>query len=98
MHPVAGLPILAAVLWLVYQFVGVFGAGICVDWIESGLFGRWVNPLAVRAVRNWVPTELLQDFLVGPYGLVTMALTYAIAIVLPIVGTFFIASRTASSG
>lgn len=90
-HPLAGLPILVGVLWLVYQFVGVFGAGICVDWIESGLFGGWVNPLAVRAVRAWVPTEMLQDFLVGPYGLITMALTYAIAIVLPIVGTFFIA-------
>ncbi|MDH7499756.1 MAG: nucleoside recognition domain-containing protein, partial [candidate division NC10 bacterium] len=29
-------------------------------------------------------------FLVGPYGLITMALTYAVAIVLPIVGTFFL--------
>jgi ferrous iron transport protein B len=34
--------------------------------------------------------RFLHDFLVGPYGLVTMALSYALAIVLPIVGTFFI--------
>jgi ferrous iron transport protein B len=34
--------------------------------------------------------RLVHDLLVGPYGVVTMALTYAIAIVLPVVVTFFI--------
>jgi ferrous iron transport protein B len=33
----------------------------------------------------------IQELLIGDYGLITMALTYAIAIVLPIVGFFFIA-------
>ena len=32
---------------------------------------------------------MLTRFLVGPYGLVTMGMTYAIAIVLPVVATFF---------
>src|SRR5205814_10021159 len=31
----------------------------------------------------------VHDLLVGPYGVVTMAITYAIAIVLPVVITFF---------
>lgn len=34
--------------------------------------------------------RFFHDLLVGPYGVITMALTYAIAIVLPVVGTFFI--------
>jgi ferrous iron transport protein B len=34
--------------------------------------------------------RFLHDFLVGPYGLVTMALTYAFAIVFPIVTMFFL--------
>jgi ferrous iron transport protein B len=34
--------------------------------------------------------KFLHDLLVGPYGVLTMALTYAIAIVLPVVATFFI--------
>ncbi len=34
--------------------------------------------------------RFLHDFLVGPYGAITMALSYALAIVLPIVTTFFI--------
>jgi ferrous iron transport protein B len=90
-HPVAGIPILAAVLYLVYLFVAVFGAGTLVGWLEEGLFGRWVNPWTTAIVRTYVPWELLQDFLVGPYGQITMALSYAVAIVLPIVATFFIA-------
>jgi ferrous iron transport protein B len=34
--------------------------------------------------------KLFHDILVGPYGVITMALTYAIAIVLPVVATFFV--------
>ena len=36
-----------------------------------------------------VPFQWIRDLLVGPYGVITMALTYAIAIVLPVVMTFF---------
>jgi ferrous iron transport protein B len=37
-HPLWGWPILAAVLWVLYEFVGVFGAGTLVDLMEKGLF------------------------------------------------------------
>ncbi len=33
---------------------------------------------------------IIQDLLVGPYGIFTMALTYALALILPIVGFFFL--------
>ncbi|MDX1584723.1 MAG: nucleoside recognition domain-containing protein, partial [Thermoanaerobaculia bacterium] len=35
-------------------------------------------------------SKFVHDLFVGPYGIITMALTYAIAIVLPVVVTFFI--------
>ena len=38
MHPVDGLPILLAVLYLVYQFVGV-SAGMSVNFLEKTVFG-----------------------------------------------------------
>ncbi len=60
------------------------------DWFEGTLFGAWINPTVTTLVR-FIPIPFLQELLVGPYGLVTMALTYAIAIVLPIVATFFLA-------
>jgi ferrous iron transport protein B len=90
-HPVAGWPILAAILALVFVFVGLFGAGVLVKLLEQNLFGEVVNPWATRLVEAIVPFELLQRFLVGEYGLITMALTYGLAIVLPVVATFFLA-------
>jgi ferrous iron transport protein B len=86
-----GWPVLAAVLVGLYEFVGVFGAGTLVGLLEETLFGQWINPWVVNLVTNVLPVPLLADFLVGEYGLVTMALTYGIAIVLPIVATFFLA-------
>lgn len=91
MHPVYGLPILFAVLYLVYQFVGVFGAGDAVGFMEETVFGEYLNPWMTKIVHFLVPIPFIQELLIGDYGLFTMAITYAIAIVLPIVGFFFIA-------
>ncbi len=90
MHPVWGVPVLAVVLVVAYEFVGVFGAGTLVGLMEGGLFGKLVNPAAIAISQRLVPWAWLRDLLVGQYGVVTMALTYAIAIVLPVVGTFFV--------
>ncbi|MFQ5737323.1 MAG: ferrous iron transport protein B [Thermodesulfobacteriota bacterium] len=90
MHPVWGFPILFAVLFLMYEFVGVLGAGISVNFIEGTIFKGFLNPWIARVVEYVLPSGILHDLIVGPYGIVTMAFTYAIAIVLPIVGFFFI--------
>ncbi len=91
LHPVWGFPFLFLVLYLLYQFVGVFGAGVLVDYLERVVFGEYLNPWAEKLVAMSVPVSFLRDLLTGPYGIITMALTYAIAIILPITATFFIA-------
>jgi ferrous iron transport protein B len=141
MHPVQGLLFLAAVLFGVFWFVGLFGAGTLVDALEVGVFEQRVSPAVIRAVDALLPfphehyvapveldlavpaspthdvsvltiertvlgtdyrvtapaltawqetLQFVHDFLVGPFGAVTMALSYALAIVLPIVTTFFL--------
>jgi ferrous iron transport protein B len=90
-HPVWGIPFLLFVIFLLYEFVGVFGAGMLVDWFENVLFGEYLNPWAVKIVNFLVPFEFVRDLFIGPYGLISMALTYAIAIILPITTTFFLA-------
>jgi ferrous iron transport protein B len=87
--PVTGLPILAAVLYFTYLFVGVFGAQTLVAFLEKNIFGNWINPAAI-SLAGRLPWTFARDFLVGPYGLITMGVTYAIAIVLPVVTTFFL--------
>jgi ferrous iron transport protein B len=89
-HPVWGIPVLAAVLYFLYVFVGQFGAGTCVDFFESIVFGEYINPVVISLV-GYIPIQFVRDLLVGEFGLVTMGLTYSIAIVLPIVGFFFLA-------
>lgn len=90
-HPLWGLPILAAVLYLAFQFVGVFGAQTMVELLEDGLFGKYISPATTAFFERFVPWAFVRDLFVGPYGIVTMALAYSLALVLPIVGTFFVA-------
>jgi ferrous iron transport protein B len=90
-HPFWGIPILAAVLYALYWFVGVFGAGTLVGLLEERLFGEFINPWATGWVQHLIPVPLAADFLVGEYGLWTMGMTYALALLLPIVTTFFLA-------
>jgi ferrous iron transport protein B len=89
-HPFWGIPILLFVLWATYQFVGVFGAQTSVKFLEETVFGKWFLPPLNYFVHRFIPIPILQEILIGPYGVLTMALTYAIAIVLPIVGCFFL--------
>lgn len=91
MHPLWGLPFLGVVLFLLYEFVGVFGAGTLVELLEEGLFGKYLNPMFTRLVEYIVPFSIIREALVGEYGIITVAITYSIGIILPITTTFFIA-------
>ncbi len=88
-HPVWGWPVLLAVLGSLFGFVGLFGAQVLVELLEERFFGGLVSPFVV-ALAAPLPT-LLRELVAGPYGLVTMGLSYGLAIVLPIVTTFFLA-------
>jgi ferrous iron transport protein B len=101
-----GLPVLAVVLFACYEFVGVLGAKTAVDFLENTVFYGHLVPWTDAAIRWAVPWKGLQEFLVGPagvpfrehsgfivgkYGVFSMGLSYGMAIVLPIVATFFVA-------
>ncbi|MGK2906835.1 MAG: ferrous iron transport protein B [Desulfuromonadales bacterium] len=92
MNPWTGIPLLLVVLYLgLYQFVGVFGAGTIVDFLEGTLFEEYLNPWVIGFSDQYLPWYWLNELLVGEYGLFTLGVRYAVAIILPIVGTFFIA-------
>ncbi len=91
MHPFWGVFFLIFALFCFYEFVGKFGAGILVNFFEEVIFGRYISPGMIKAVRYLIPFTLAQDFFVGQYGMFTMAITYAVAIILPITATFFVA-------
>jgi ferrous iron transport protein B len=92
MNPWTGVPLLLVALYFgLYQFVGNFGAGTLVDFLEGRIFEGWLNPWAVDFTHRFIPWYWLRELLTGEYGLFTLAIRYAVAIILPIVGTFFLA-------
>ncbi len=91
-NPWTGFPLLITVLYFgIYIFVGKFGAGTLVDLLEGGLFEKFLNPWVIGLVHRLTPWNWLQELLVGEYGVFTLGVRYAVALVLPIVGTFFLA-------
>jgi ferrous iron transport protein B len=90
-HRLWGIPILLAVLYAVYQFVGVFGATTLVGLLEEDLFEGILNPAFTGLIEGWFGAGWVSELLVGDYGLWSMGMTYALALILPIVTTFFIA-------
>jgi ferrous iron transport protein B len=91
-NPWTGFPLLVAVLYFgIYVFVGKFGAGTLVDLLEGGVFEKFLNPWVIDLVHRLTPWLWLQELLVGEYGVFTLGVRYAVALVLPIVGTFFLA-------
>ena len=90
MHPVWGLAVLGAVLGLMYELVGVVAAQHGVEFLETVVFGRYFIPASQWMVHHVIPWGWLRALLVGEYGVLTMALPYAFAIILPIVTMFFL--------
>ena len=91
MNPITGIPILFLVLYVgFYKFVGGFGAGTLVDFLENTIFRCYINPFAEKLFSVIIPVPLIQDLFVGEYGIVTLGLRYAVAIILPIVAVFFL--------
>lgn len=94
-HPFYGLIILACVLYFgLFLIVGVFGAGILVDFFENVIFGQYINPAVTSVIVQYVPWVSVQNLFVGEYGIVTLGLTYGFGIILPIVSLFFIVFST----
>jgi ferrous iron transport protein B len=90
-RPLTGIPILLVVLYAgLFLFVGVFGAGTLVDLLEVHVFEGLVNPVLIGFFQRYVPWPVVRDLFTGEYGVLTLGLRYAVAIILPIVGTFFL--------
>lgn len=91
LNPITALPIALGILYFgVYKFVGRFGAGTLVDLLEDRVYDAHVTPFLTSWVERFIPWRVVQDLVVHEYGMLTLGLRYAVALILPIVGTFFI--------
>lgn len=89
-RPATGIPLACLVLYFgLYLFVGKFGAGFLVDYFDQIIFKAYIIPWIKAIVLGQIPWEWARDLLIGDYGLVSLGFRYAIAIILPVVGSFF---------
>lgn len=89
--PLWGVLVLGLVLTALYLFVGMLGAQIVVDFLEVRVFEETINRALNSFLEEHVPYTWLYELIGGEYGIVTLGLRYAFAIILPIVSFFFIA-------
>jgi len=88
LKPAVGVPILFLMLYLAYQLLGVFVAGNVVDYLE-GLMQSTYEPWIQGVVSYLVPEgSIVAEILVGEFGILTMTVTYIVALILPLVIAF----------
>jgi ferrous iron transport protein B len=89
--PWTGIPILLLVLYFgFYRFVGGFGAGTVVDFLEGHLFEEYFLPFVNTWTQRLIPYKSIQDLIAMDYGVLTLGVRYAVALVMPIVGAYFL--------
>ncbi|SFQ43142.1 ferrous iron transport protein B [Caldicoprobacter faecalis] len=91
LSPLTGIPILLVVLWLVYEFVGVFVAQTVVGWTEEVIMGEYYYEFIMKTLEPLLGTEsLLAQLLIGEFGVLTMTPIYVFGLLLPLVVGFYL--------
>jgi len=86
-----GLPIAALILFILYQFVGTFGATFLVDTINTKVFKEILIPAAEKIVAP-IPSAFIRDMIVDPdFGILPTGVFLALGLVLPVLFCFYIA-------
>ncbi|MFC1517626.1 nucleoside recognition domain-containing protein [Candidatus Margulisiibacteriota bacterium] len=89
-HPLWGSLIFLAVFIGIFFLLSRFAAGVMVSFIETEIFSKYITPGFVSLISQFPIAPLFKGLLVGDYGLLTMGLTYLVAIIFPIVFTLFL--------
>ncbi|MDH7569511.1 MAG: ferrous iron transporter B, partial [Armatimonadota bacterium] len=91
LHPFYGTILFVAVLYALYQFVGVFVAQRVVSFTEETLMqGQW-EPWARSVTGRWLaPGSVPYTIVAGEFGVLTMTVTYLLGLLLPLVAAFYL--------
>lgn len=86
-----GIPIALVVLYIIYLFVGSFGATFLVDAINSLIFEGILIPWTTKLVA-FIPSTFIRDMIVDPdFGILPTGVFLALGLVLPVLFCFYIA-------
>ncbi len=86
-----GIPIAFVTLFLLYLFVGTFGATYLVDKINGTLFEGFLIPLCEKLVEP-IPSAFIRDMIVdSDFGVLPTGVFLALGLVVPVLFCFYIA-------
>lgn len=85
-QPLTGFPLFILIMVILYFIVGVLVAQLLVGFLEEGLFQGVYEPWISSLVSRMLPqASIFAQLLVGPFGALTMAVTYLFGLLLPLV-------------
>jgi len=86
-----GVPIAVAVSYIMYLFIGSFGATFLVDTINAAIFEGFLIPWVTQLVDH-LPNAFIRDMIVDPdFGVLPTGVFLALGLVAPVLFCFFIA-------
>ncbi len=89
-RPITGVPVVLALLALMYIFVGVFGAQTLVNWMQDWLFTPVLEPFFLWFTHLF-PSDFLHQAVLDPdFGLLPTGLFLVLGIVFPVLLTYYI--------
>jgi len=90
MHPLTGVPMLLALLVGMYVVIGQWVAGGVVGFLEENIMQTYYIPFVQELVaRVFAVGSPLFVILAGEFGVLTMTPTYLLAVILPLVASFY---------
>lgn len=90
-QPLTGIPFLILILWMLYQFIGVFIAQTVVRITEGSIMQGYYEPFIINLVNTIIsPTSIIGTLLVGEFGILTMPVTSVVGLLLPLVLGFYL--------
>lgn len=90
MRPLTGFPILLLVLAGIYYFLGVLVAQTLVGFTEGTIMGGYVEPFLRGLVASVAgDSGTVFQLFAGPYGIITLTITYLLGLLLPLVLGFY---------
>ncbi|MDK2932774.1 MAG: ferrous iron transport protein [Clostridiales bacterium] len=91
LRPITGIPMLLVVLWVMYEFIGVFVAQTVVGITEESIMLGIYQPFIVSLISKFISEQsFLGHILIGEFGLLTMTPVYVFGLLLPLVIGFYL--------
>jgi len=89
LNPFVGIAVALGMLYLLFQTVGVFVSGEVVDFMFTNLDEKY-SPWVEGIVTGLIPVGIINELLVGEFGVLTMTVEIVFGVLLPLITAFYL--------